>query len=564
MTTAVAAPVGRGLRGALRDAAPLLVGVGLLMAGNGLTGTLLGVRAGLEGFGPAMTGVVLAGYYAGFLAGSLVAPSTIARVGHVRVFAGLASLASAAVLVHVVQPEPVTWFVLRALSGTCISALYVVTETWLNGAATNSTRGGLLAGYMVVVSAGLLGGQLLFSLADPGGFAAFVLASVLVSMAVVPVSLARVDPPPVPDPTPMSLRELVRVAPLAPVAAALAGFTAAAMVGAGAIYAVQAGLGRGATAALIGASLAGGLALQVPVGRWSDRTDRRLVIIATGTVGAALAVAAALAGPGKLALVVALATVAGGVSYPLYSLSSAHLNDYLEEGHVVSAGARMVLVNGLGAVGGPIVGAAAIEIGGPGSLFVVVGAGHAMVALYAAWRLTRRAAVPEAERASYSAVPLTGTTVGMLAEGTADEIYPTTEGEIDLAGRTLPYRERGAGTPLLVLGDAPDGWDALLAALATDGLRAITPTLGERHRDEDLLAVLRELDLPCVALLGREVGIDDIVRLAEQQPERVLAAVLVGDAHPELPVATLALEDDLLQRDPEGFADAVAEFVRHR
>lgn len=133
----VADPAPAGAKAALRQTAPLLLGVGFLMAGSGLTSTLLGIRAGLEGFAPSVVGVVLAGYYLGFVAGSLVAPSTIARVGHVRVFAGLASLASGAVLIHVVQPDPVTWFVLRAVSGMCISALYVVCETWLNGAATN-------------------------------------------------------------------------------------------------------------------------------------------------------------------------------------------------------------------------------------------------------------------------------------------------------------------------------------------------------------------------------------------------------------------------------------------
>lgn len=255
-----------GLRPVLRDASALLLGIACLMAGNGLSSTLLGTRAGIEGFRPSVTGIVLAGFYVGFVVGSLVAPSTIARVGHIRVFAGLASLGSASVLIHVISPDPVTWFLLRVVSGMCISALYVVTETWLNGVATNRTRGTLFAIYMTVVSASLLSGQVLFTVTNPAGFGSFVLASVLLSMAVVPVSLANFSAPLVPDPRRMSLKALIAAAPLAPVGAALSGFVASAILGAGVVYAAETGMDRAATGALIGAALLGGAILQIQVG----------------------------------------------------------------------------------------------------------------------------------------------------------------------------------------------------------------------------------------------------------------------------------------------------------
>ena len=313
----------RPLRRTLRDALPLLAGVALLMAGAGLSATLIGVRAGLEGFSPAVTGAVLSAFYVGFLGGSLITPRTIWRVGHVRVFAGLASLGSATVLLHAIRAEPLTWFVLRLVSGICLAGLYVAIETWLNGAATNGTRGGLLAAYMVVVTAGQGAGQLLFPIADARGYAAFVLASVLVSTAVVPVTLMAVSPPEIPELPRLPFRTLYDAAPLAVVTAAMAGFSGAAIVGGGgAVYASSAGLTRGQTSAMLFAALAGALALQLPFGRWSDATDRRRVIAAAASIGLGVSIVAALVAAGTIVALVLLTAVVGGTSPLLYSLGT--------------------------------------------------------------------------------------------------------------------------------------------------------------------------------------------------------------------------------------------------
>lgn len=573
----VLAPEGlsHGVRATLRRALPLLVGIGLLMAGNGLTATLLGVRASLEGFPPAVTGLVLAGYYLGFLGGSLATPPTIRRVGHVRVFAGLASLASATVLVHVVRPDPLSWFALRSVSGLCLSGLYVVTETWLNGAATNTTRGTLLATYMVVVTGGLGAGQVLFSVADPGGFAAFVLASVLVSLAVVPVSLASVHPPEVPDPQPLSLRQLAAAAPLAPVGAALSGLTAAAMIGAGAIYAAEAGFNRGTTATFLAAVLVGGLALQVPLGRLSDRIDRRRVIGLSMVVAVTASLAAAAVGPDRMVPLVALTLLAGGASYPLYSLSNAHLNDYLSSDLVVASGAGMVMVNGAGSVLGPIAGGVAVATGGPGALFMVLAGAYAATAVFAAWRITRRAPVPEEERATYSPVPVGASpTVATLAEGAGEELYPASEGVAEVEGFALAYRERGIGPAVVLLvhdpAETPDVWDEVLTALAADGLRAVAPRLRrgdtpvETHV-EDLLALLLELELPAVTLAGHRGGVEVVAQLAQNHVDRVEAVAMVGaEPEEELPESrpVLRFDVDVLAEDPVLLADLIADFLR--
>ncbi len=564
-----------GLRRTLLGALPLFMSLGFLMAGNGLTSTLLGFRSAIEGFTPSVTGIVLAAYYLGFFLGSLVAPSAIVRVGHIRVFAGLASLASCAVILHVVHAHPITWFLLRALSGLCTSGLYVVTEAWLNGATTNATRGGLLAGYMVVVTGGLAAGQLMFAITDPTGAVGFVAGSVLVSLAVVPVSLASVFAPEIPDPQPLSFRELVAAAPLAPVTGAVSGFTGAAMVGAGAIYASSAGLGQVATAMLLLSGLVGGLALQMPLGRWSDRTDRRRVILLAGVAGAVAAAGATFWGPDNHLLVVLFSLLAGGIAYPLYSLASAHLNDYLDSGRVVAAGARMILINAMGAVAGPVVGAVAIEALGPSALFVVLGISYFGVAVFAVMRIRLREPVAEEERATYLPVPLgTAPIAATLVTDYANELYPVTHGSIQRDDGRVEFVEQGSGRPVILLGNQGEGvrWDRALSALAAGGFRAIvlqfhSSDQTDSGRIRQLFSLLRELNLATAVFVG--VGSDArfVSTFASKHPERTEFVVLIGPLDEEAPapegVPSLVLDEGLApQTDPDGLADALAVFLR--
>jgi MFS family permease/pimeloyl-ACP methyl ester carboxylesterase len=582
-------PAGRGLGTAIRDALPLLISVALLLAGGGLAATLLGARAGLEGFRPSVIGVVLAGYYAGYVGGSMVAPSAIDRVGHVRVFAGLAALASGALLLHVVFIEPITWFVLRAIVGLCISALYVVCETWLNGVSTNRTRGGLMASYMIVVSGSLLIGQSLYAAVGARGFEPFVLASVLVSLAVVPVSLATFPAPRLPEPTPISMRRITEIAPLAVLGAALAGFIGAAMLSAGVVYATAAGFNRFATAAFVGAALAGGVALQLPLGSWSDRVDRRIVITVTAAVAAIVAVVASQVHTDRRLVLIALTTVAGGSAFPIYSLSVAHLNDYLDDASTVAAGAKMVLINGVGSVAGPIVGSMAVGLVSPGSLFVTLAVAYVIVGSYSAFRMTRRSAAQEEARATFTPVVVgVGPLSTIIGEADVPEIYPVGTGDAEFGEVVVHFQERGMGPPVVLIGDVEgrtsEVWDDLLGPLAADGIRAVAPQLGsgrtaenvENDEDEEndevgeaVLSVLRHLEIPSATFVGCASGSRVALRLARDHADRTAAVVLLVDADgheapdtSEVAQPTLVLDRRLLATSPSDVADDIAEFTR--
>src|ERR1044071_3176156 len=193
---------------------PLLFGMGVLMLGAGLQGTLIGLRAALEQFPTFVIGMVMLCYYVGYVGGSFRTPQLVQRVGHIRVFAALTAVASASILLQGVLVSPALWAVLRIVSGFCFAGIYVVAESWLNDRATNQSRGGLLAVYMVVLYVGLGAGQFLLNAADPAGTILFITTSVLISLSVVPITLTVQRAPEFAVGERIGLSDLYHISPL--------------------------------------------------------------------------------------------------------------------------------------------------------------------------------------------------------------------------------------------------------------------------------------------------------------------------------------------------------------
>ena len=375
----------------LRSAWPLFLGMALLMLGNGLQGTLLGVRADIEGFATAVTGIVMSGFYAGLLAGAVFAPRLIGRVGHVRVFAAFAAVASAAVLLHAVFLEPVLWALMRVISGFAFAALYIVAESWLNSETRNDARGRVLGAYMIVSAGGMAFGQVLLNAADPADFVPFTVVSVLVSLAVVPMLLSTGPSPKLAPAGRPDFRRLYATSPLGVVGVVVSGVIVGSVLGMGAVFARQAGLATAEVASFMFAILIVAMLGQFPLGYLADRFDRRVVIIAAALASGAAGLAAAVVGGGP-ALVLVVATAA--VGFPLYSISVAHTNDYLDSQAMVAAAGGLTLLNGAGAALGPFAASLAMSAVGPLGFALFLGAVELGLALFAFYRTFRRATVP--------------------------------------------------------------------------------------------------------------------------------------------------------------------------
>ncbi len=380
----------------------LLLGIGVLMLGHGLQGTLLGVRANIEGFAPVVIGVIMAGYSLGYLVGALRVQRLIARVGHVRVFAAVAAVASAAILLHAVLVDPIAWFVLRFVTGYAVAGIYIVAESWLNGSSGNEERGGLLSVYMIVLSGGIATGQFLLNLDDPARTDLFIVASVLLSIAIVPMLLSSVPAPIVAAARELSLRDLYRVSPLGFVGMFGVGMAQATLLGLGAVFAASIGFSLAAVSTFMALVFVGGMVLQWPIGRLSDLLDRRKVILGASLVAAAaLAVAYLAVEEADPLVLTGLFFLYGGLCMPLYSLCLAHTNDYLDNDQRVAASGTLSFVAGLGMIVGPLAASGAMQVVGPVGFVAFLFVIHAATSVFALYRMTRRAMVPLDRQGDY-------------------------------------------------------------------------------------------------------------------------------------------------------------------
>ena len=375
----------------LRQSWPLLLGVMLLMVGNGVQGSLLGIRGAMEGFSTFQLSIVMSAYFLGFLGGSRLAPEMIRSVGHVRVFSALGSMISAVLILFPMLPDWISWSAMRVVIGFCFSGIYVTAESWLNNTATNATRGQALSAYMIVQMLGIIASQGLLALGDPTGYGLFIIPSVLVSLAFMPILLADVPAPTFDAIKPMSFRRIFATSPLGCAGMLLTGGVYAGMFGMASVWGALRGLSIGQIAAYGAALYIGGLALQYPVGWLSDRVDRRALIMWLAALGAVvMGVAAAFTLPFTAILVVAL--LLGGTINPLYSLLIAHTNDFLSREEMPSASARLIFLNGFGAIFGPLASGWLMgQVGAPG-YFLFLCVLFALLAAYAGWRMSQRAA----------------------------------------------------------------------------------------------------------------------------------------------------------------------------
>lgn len=357
----------RGL--VLAPVSALLLSMALLLLGNGLLGTLLVIRAGGEHFSNEIIGAMMSAYFIGYTAGALVLPRLIVSVGHVRTFAGFAALASMTALLHATLVDPWVWTVLRIVMGFAYAGMILATESWLNAHAVPSTRGQLLSIFGVVSMGAWAVGQSLLNVASPDGMALFVIVSLLISAAVVPITLLPSRPPTDLQQDSVAFRDLFSASPLAAAGVFLAGLAIGGFWGMGPNFAQRIGLDVTGISVFMAAVLGGTLVLQWPLGWASDRLPRNLIIMIAALGAAAAAIGIALAAQASLPTLLIASVLFGGFGIPIYSLCVALANDDISPGKMLGTARGLLLLNGLGTAAGPFSGSLAMNAMGPGGLF---------------------------------------------------------------------------------------------------------------------------------------------------------------------------------------------------
>lgn len=391
----------------------LLIAIFVLMAGSGFLSTLIAVRLEQDGVGALLIGLAATSYFSGLTLGSLRVQELIARIGHIRAFAAFVTVYSASSLTYAIAELVPIWIALRFVDGFAMAGVFVCLESWLNRQATPENRSILLAAYMIALYCGQAAGQFLLNLGEDAPDLPFMISAILLSIALLPVLLTRMEQPQVESIAPFSLRRLYAASPLGIFGTLANGAMLGAFYAMGAVYVQRIGLELSQVALFTSCVIAGGVALQYPLGMLSDRFDRRKVIIGCFTAVAVIStVMAAL--PLPAAGLIALGSLFGGFAFALYPLCVAHSNDHLAEEERVGASSGLVLAYSAGAIAGPMIGSSAMSGFGPAGLFAVIGTVAGIAVLFGVWRTIVRPAVPSAEQQSFQSLPRTTPMVAVL------------------------------------------------------------------------------------------------------------------------------------------------------
>ncbi len=365
----------------------LFTGLALLLVTAGVFSTLVGIRAELKQLPTLVSGGITTAYYAGFLLGSWYTLRALKQVGHIRVYAALASLLSASVLITGVYDSPIVWILMRSSTGFCFAGLYVVAESWLNGLATNTFRGRLLAMYNVVTIGAYGAGQLLVFNFDARTLTGFAFAAVVSSLAVIPVVMSeQAATPNVDNHTHITMRELAKIVPTGAGTILLVGLAHGGMLGMAVIYATREGLSVGRVGILIAAINLGGMALTWPISSASDDLDRRIIGVLSSLAVIVLGLVMLTQTPSSW-LTTALLFAIGGFSFPLYAVGGAYTNDWVSQEQMGAAASQLVTLYGFGAMIGPLVAAPFLDIIGTQGFAWSIISLHALILLFLIYRI---------------------------------------------------------------------------------------------------------------------------------------------------------------------------------
>ena len=414
----------------------LFLGIGTIMIAHGLQMQVMGIRSVNENFNLITTGIFMSGYFVGYFLGSQTTPKLVQKVGHIRVFAAFASLASLSALVAAIYVNPFMWTLSRFLTGISLVSCYIVAESWLNDRATNKNRGQLLSAYMIILFGGLAIGMLLLNVSNPNNYEPFILVSILLSLALVPILLTKRSAPKFKKIGTISVKELFKISPLGTVSSFCTGLIHSAFFSLIAVYATTSNFTLFETSILLFLSTIAGVIFQGPIGYFSDKFERRKVIVVTTLLSALFALLAIIFGGeslqnmylsvkvplSKIIFFISVALYAG-LCLPLFSLNLAHTNDYVAKEKFVAAGGGLQLIFGIGAIIGPILCSLFMDIFNINGFFIFLILSHLFIAIFGIYRMRVRESVDNPD-STFTPVPATITPAGL-------ELDPDTPANLD-------------------------------------------------------------------------------------------------------------------------------------
>ncbi len=417
----------------IKNSWALFLGYAVLIVAHGLQGNLLGLRSVLENFNIIATGALMSGYFIGYFVGATIVPNLVGKVGHIRVFAAFASTASLSILLHSIIVDPYVWILGRFITGFSIISIFVVVESWLNDRATNKTRGKVLSIYMIITFVGIGIGTLLLNFNNPTNYEPFILVSLLLSIALVPILLTKRKPPTFKKISRIKIKELYKISPLGTFSMFCVGFIHPAIFTMGAVYGALMNFSILEISLYLFLITIAGAIFQWPIGYLSDRFDRRIILVITALFGSILSILcffSVSSSPDFINLssnwrnilqhisnhrflFYIFISLYAGMSLPLFSLNLAYVNDFLSKEKFVSAGAGMQIIFGISAMIAPFVCSFFMKIFGPNGLFIFLFIFQTLIVLFGFYRMIKRRSIEDNPDNTFTPMPRNITPLGM-------------------------------------------------------------------------------------------------------------------------------------------------------
>ena len=383
----------------------LLRGTAFLLAASGLHGLLLPLRGQAEGFSTAVLGLLGTAWAGGFVTGCFLAPRLVRRAGHVRAFGAFAASGAIIALLTGLWIHEVAWIVLRAATGFTMAGAFMVIESWLNEKATNENRGTVFGLYMMVTYASIMAGQMIVATGDVRTDLLFMVAGIFFCLALLPTAMSSAAIPKPLEDVSLDVKALYVNSPVASVGCVLIGVANGAWGTLGAVYGARIGIATAEIALMMSLVVVAGAALQLPIGRISDQTDRRYVLAGAAAGAALFASLVLFVAPRSAVVVIAMTACYGALAYTLYSLAVAHANDHASPENFVKVSGGLLLLYGFGTMIGPVIGATLMSWMRPESVFLATALAHVALAVYTLVRISRRAPVPVDAREAFQTLP---------------------------------------------------------------------------------------------------------------------------------------------------------------
>ncbi|MCW5722409.1 MAG: MFS transporter [Devosia sp.] len=413
----------------------LFLGSALLMFGGGLQGLLLSVRGAEEGFSLLALGLIGTGWSVGFVAGSIAVPMIVRKVGHIRAFSVMAAIGTITILLNLLWINDIGWILMRALSGFCFAGAAMIVESWLNEVADNKSRGTIFSIYVTINLGASTLGQIAMSVTGTAGYVPFVIGAISFICAVLPTAMTSSPQPRPLASAKLDLPLLIKTSPVAAVAAFCCGMANGSFGTLAPVYGYEQGLDAAGIAMLFAIAAIAGAVAQIPFGRLSDRIDRRMVMVGLAAASATVGLLVVLINPSQGWVMYALFACYGLAANPLYPIAVAHANDFARDGDFAKIAGGMLLILGMGLALGPAIASMLMSSIAPMALFMVTALFHAVVGVFAFWRMRVRKSVDASERAPFQPM---GNDKQVTPESVAMDPRADSDGEDDIIVRHEP------------------------------------------------------------------------------------------------------------------------------